>query len=121
MFFLSRISQEDKKAMMDPLHEMKGYVETKRKCLGVSSSSSLPSSSAQVTSPVTVETNQKKHKKKKKRKHEREDEKKRTLEKLRAERRRREEEERLRSEAVLKKHYGVIEKTSENTDESTGR
>ena len=105
---------------MDPLHEMKGYVETKRKCLGMSLSSSLPSP-AQVTSPVTVETNEKKHKKKKKRKHEREDEKKRALEKLRAERRRREEEERLRSEAVLKKHYGVIEKTSEETEESTGR
>lgn len=93
---------------MDPLNEMKGYVETKKKYMGLTHPPAPPTSLSKSTGAVGGASGSKPHKSKKKRKKEKEEEERRKLEKLRAERRQREEIERIRSAAALKKHYGGV-------------
>lgn len=119
-------SHEDRKAMMDPLNDMKGYVEAKRKHLKLEDSSlsslSQATPSSKTSTAVSLETGAtgllSTHKsKKKKKKKDREEEKRLTMERLRAERKKREESERARSELVMKKHYGLL--TEEQTEETS--
>ena len=119
-------SQEDKKLLMDPLNEMKSYMETKRKFQEMTHPSATPSTSGRSTTVLPVKSSEAtagdklSHKsKKKKDKKKKEDKKRLLMEKMRAERKRREESERMKSEAVLKKHYRVTAATDEKEEEDT--
>jgi hypothetical protein len=113
---------------MDPLNEMKGYVETKRKKMELEHSSDVSTSrhSASVASTVVMADSLAKDKKKKKKdkKKKKEEDKMAKLEKMRAERRQREEAERIRSTAVMKNYYKTAtnnEQTEVNEQEELGR
>ncbi|XP_003387359.1 PREDICTED: leukocyte receptor cluster member 1 homolog [Amphimedon queenslandica] len=112
-------SHEEKKARMDPLNDMMSYVDAKRKCLDSSSSSSLSTVTPKAATSKDREEPPEKSKKKKKKK--REEEKKAVLERLRAERKRREGAEKVRSDALMKKHYGLEEAQERKEEATTGR
>ena len=117
-------SQEDKKLLMDPLNEMKSYMETKRKFQEMTHPSATPSTSGRSTvlpvkSSEATAGDKLSHKSKKKKDKKKKEENKRLLmEKMRAERKRREESERMKSEAVLKKHYRVTAAADEKEEDT---
>ena len=105
---------------------MKGYLKTKKKSSDSTYTPELSSGTAkQISSSIRddeVVSSDKHKKKKKKNKKEDKKEKERMLKKLREDRKRREEAERVRTEKLLKRHYGLEEEVVPKTiEEIPGR
>ena len=112
--FINLSYSGEKRSLTDPLDDMKTYLKMKKKCTPLDLPPPPPSSS--VSHPSLQQDcehilEKKSHKHKKRRKKDKK-EKQKKLQELREERNRREERERAKSEALLRRHYGMEDKTT---------
>ena len=112
----------EKRSLTDPLDDMKTYLKMKKKSTPLDLPPPPPSSvshpSLQQDCEHIPEKKSHKHKRRKKDKKE----KQKQLQELREERNRREERERAKSEALLRRHYGMEDKiTSKPIEDIPGR